>query len=315
MRTAFLLWLLLAWGCSRSGARADDDFPVDVPAPTYRDGPVVLFDEAHHNIHTMRGTYRPFARLLRNDGYRLERNRDPLYAARLGAADVLVIANALGANEVNDDGAFTAAECDAIADWVRAGGALLLVVDHFPTGDAAQELARRFGVDLSRGETHDSASYERELDPSNVVYTRERGLTDHPIDRGLGKVMTFTGSSLGVPPGAQALLALSDDAVDLTPAPVVERDGNDVRVHVGYDGGTPARGRAQALALPFGAGRVVILAEAAMATAQLSAYDGSRFGMNYPGTDNKQFVLNVLHWLSGALDADPAQGPRGGRER
>ena len=26
-----------------------------------------------------------------------------------------------------------------------------------------------------------------------------------------------------------------------------------------------------------------------------------RLGMNVPGNDDRQFVLNVLHWLSGAL--------------
>ena len=26
-----------------------------------------------------------------------------------------------------------------------------------------------------------------------------------------------------------------------------------------------------------------------------------RFGMNAPGNDDKQFVLNTLHWLSGSL--------------
>jgi hypothetical protein len=26
-----------------------------------------------------------------------------------------------------------------------------------------------------------------------------------------------------------------------------------------------------------------------------------RFGMNAPGNDDKQFVLNALHWLSGAI--------------
>ena len=44
-----------------------------------------------------------------------------------------------------------------------------------------------------------------------------------------------------------------------------------------------------------------------MASAQLSPYDGSPFGMNYPGIDNKQFVLNVIHWLSGGLDEAEAQ--------
>ena len=26
-----------------------------------------------------------------------------------------------------------------------------------------------------------------------------------------------------------------------------------------------------------------------------------RFGMQAPGTDDKQFALNIMHWLSGAL--------------
>ena len=57
-----------------------------------------------------------------------------------------------------------------------------------------------------------------------------------------------------------------------------------------------AAGRAQAVALPFGKGRVVVFGEAAMLSAQ-----NVNFGMNYPGTDNRQLVLNVVHWLSGLL--------------
>jgi hypothetical protein len=45
---------------------------------------------------------------------------------------------------------------------------------------------------------------------------------------------------------------------------------------------TSAAGRAQALAMPFGKGRVVVFGEAAMLTAQ-----NVNFGMNYPGTDDR----------------------------
>ncbi len=37
-----------------------------------------------------------------------------------------------------------------------------------------------------------------------------------------------------------------------------------------------------------------------MLTAQFSA-DGHKFGMNVPGIDNRQYMLNVVHWLSGLL--------------
>jgi hypothetical protein len=61
-----------------------------------------------------------------------------------------------------------------------------------------------------------------------------------------------------------------------------------------------AAGRAQGLALEFGKGRVVVLGEAAMLTAQV-ALRGFRFGMNVPGIDNRQLALNIMHWLSGLL--------------
>jgi hypothetical protein len=62
----------------------------------------------------------------------------------------------------------------------------------------------------------------------------------------------------------------------------------------------PASGRAQVIAKKFGKGRVVVVGEAAMMTAQLLG-NGMKFGMNAPGTDDRQFVLNILHWLSGLL--------------
>jgi hypothetical protein len=62
-----------------------------------------------------------------------------------------------------------------------------------------------------------------------------------------------------------------------------------------------ASGRAQAVALKFGKGRVVVQGEAAMLTAQISGPQHRRMGMNVPGNDNKQYLLNVIHWLSGNL--------------
>jgi hypothetical protein len=61
-----------------------------------------------------------------------------------------------------------------------------------------------------------------------------------------------------------------------------------------------AAGRAQGAALSFGKGRVVVLGEAAMLTAQV-APRVFRFGMNLPGIDNRQLALNIMHWLSGLL--------------
>ncbi|HXU07424.1 MAG TPA: DUF4350 domain-containing protein, partial [Blastocatellia bacterium] len=55
---------------------------------------------------------------------------------------------------------------------------------------------------------------------------------------------------------------------------------------------------AQGIALKFGRGRVVVLAEAAMMSAQVVGPRKVKFGMNKPGTDNRQLALNIMHWLS-----------------
>lgn len=66
-------------------------------------------------------------------------------------------------------------------------------------------------------------------------------------------------------------------------------------------------GRAEGIAMRFGKGRIVIFGEAGLFSAQIVrlGYGDQRlemkFGMNVSGNDNRQFALNVLHWLSGLL--------------
>ena len=67
----------------------------------------------------------------------------------------------------------------------------------------------------------------------------------------------------------------------------------------------PATGLLQGAVIRHGKGRVAVFGEAAMFTAQVIERNGQvvRFGMNDPAaSQNAQFVLNVLHWLSGQLD-------------
>ena len=305
LRFHLLLCALALIGCQRSGAKPDRSFDTAVPNPAYAgDGPTVLFDEAHRNIHKANHTYAPFADLIANDGYRVRRSRQQFSRTELDDVHIVVIVNALGGNERNDDHALLDAECDALVEWIRGGGSLLLITDHYPTGSAVANLAQRLGVAMSGGVTEDSASYDHRFEPSHIVYAN---LPVHPITRGVSRVLTLTGQSLSVPDGATALLPLSATALDRAAAPRVERTGGDVRVHVEYGPGTPAVGRAQAIAMPLGMGRVVILGEAAMASAQLSAFDGSPFGMNVTGYDNRQFILNVMHWLSRHSSTDSVE--------
>ena len=293
---SFLMLALLA----NAQQVADPNFNIKVEHPAYEtNGPKVLFDEAHNNFHTAGGRYKAFADLITNDGYQVTPNKQKFSAATLKGFDILVISNAMGALQMNtpeaSNPAFTPAESDAVRDWVKAGGALLLIADHAPVGSATQILGERFGIDMSKQFTVDEQNYEKETqNPGFIVYTRESGrLADHPITNGrnaaerVNKIIAFTGQSLKGPIDSFAFMKLADTAQDRMPGP----DSKPVS----------AAGRAQGIALKFGKGRAVFLGEAAMLSAQLAGPNQMKFGMNYPGIDNRQLALNIVHWLSRVL--------------
>jgi hypothetical protein len=279
---------------------ADPNFDVRVGKPAYtKNGPKVLFDEAHNNFHTASGRYKPFADLITNDGYQVTPGKEKFSAATLKGYDILVISNALGAPQMNlpeaANPAFTPEESDAVRDWVKAGGALLLIADHAPMGAATQVLADRFGVNMSKMFTVDQQNYDKESNnPGFIVYTRESGrLADHPITSGrnaterVNRIIAFTGQSLKGPADSFAFMKLADSAMDAMPG------GNSQPIS--------AAGRSQGLAMLFGKGHVVVLGEAGMLSAQLAGPNRMPFGMNKPGIDNRQLALNTVHWLSGVL--------------
>jgi len=256
-----------------------------------------LFDEAHNNFHTTTGRYKPFVDLIFSDGYHVAANRKSFSKESLQTFKLLVIANALGAEDMDDEGAdkpaFTEEECDAVSEWVRNGGALLLIADHAPFGAAAQILAKRFEVEMSKGFVFDP-DHSAPNNPTLLIFSRENKLLlDHPITQGrndgerINRVQTFTGQALKGPQGATQLLLLAATA-------------NDQADPMGGEKKSVA-GQAQGLAFKFGKGRVVMLGEAAMLSAQVSGPENSKMGMNVPGNDNRQFALNIMHWLSGLL--------------
>jgi hypothetical protein len=285
---------------------ADSAFDTSVRRPAHTERrPVVVIDEAHRNFHTMTGRYAPFAALLRNDGFRVKAGTSPFTAPTLRGVDVLVISNAEGPDEGEQSTkpAFTDVEGSVLREWVRGGGALLLIADHAPYGAAAENVARQFGVEFGKGFAFDSANSLPDGAGTMLVFSRENGLLGaHPILSGrdsterINRVVSFTGQSMSVPEGAVALLAFSKDARESP-----DREG------VMAKRGTSVAGRAQGIAMRVGAGRVVMLGEAAMMSAQVSRWrDGDKervflMGMNMPGSDDKQFAINVMRWLSGAL--------------
>jgi hypothetical protein len=268
---------------------ADPNFNTSVADPAFSSAhPRVGIDESHKNFHTKDGRYKPFAALMASDGFTVA--AAPKFTPdALKAIDILVIANALGNEDWNKpEPAFSAAECDDVRDWVRAGGALLLIADHAPFGDSAAVLAQRFGVDMGRGFAADRKNSDK--NPTRLVFSVENGLLgDHTIIRGrngqerVRTIVAFTGQSLSVPKDGAALMKMGNDAVEV---------------------GKSVAGRAQGIAMAFGKGRVAMFGEAAMFSAQVvgSGAQAFKMGMNAEGNDDRQFALNVMHWLARALD-------------
>lgn len=306
-RPSLALWLALLLSLSASAQRIPDpEFDTSVERPVYKlRHPAVVIDEAHSNFHTAEGRYKPLAEMLRSDGYHVLRGTRKFDRKSLKGVRILAISNATAPDATGESSgpAFTEEECDAVRDWVRAGGSLLLIADHAPYGSAAENLARRFGVDMGKGTVFDPEHGHKE-DPTVLTFSRENGLLgSHPLLRGRGpdeevkRIVAFTGQSLGVPDGAVALMRLGP----------VAREAQSVQELLS-ETGRPVGGRAQGVALAFGKGRVVVMAEAAMFSAQLIRFEHEgkpvefKMGMNLPGNDDRQLALNIFHWLSGLLE-------------
>jgi len=293
---------------------SDANFKYVNPAPAFsvNAGPVICIDEAHNNFHTAAGRYEPFATLLRGDGFRVQRFTSKFTAGALQSCNVLVIANPLAPE--NGPGlpwsyphpsAFTRLEINATFTWIREGGSLLLIADHSPFAGAASGLAAMLGAMFADG----YASLPREGPLPDLFTTANGQLQPHAILQGrsasevVNSVGTFTGSAFQVAPEFTPILVLPKDTV--------------VAVVLGQNFGAngppqaewprvPVAGWLQGAARKLGAGRVVILGEAAMCSAQLAGPQHNPMGMNHPrAAQNPQFCLSTVRWLAGVLERRP----------
>jgi len=299
------LFVLIVGITAYRAQRADYGWDPAVASPMYRSThPRIVIDQAHNNASTAgwSNRYWPLARLLRNDGYDVQKRTQVFSQSSLDSTDVLIIANASGApkpqflgvnipistDRKREDPAFTDEEIRVVHSWVEKGGSLLLIADHAPFGAANAALAEAFGVKMHQG----FVEVPNELSDPLLFSDDNHRLGSHIILSGespesaVRRVMTFTGQSLDGPANAIVLLRLPDSAVEYA------ADGGD-------DLKPQQAGKAQGLALECSQGRVVVLGEAAMLTAQVA--EGEPFGMNTPGNDNRQLALNIMHWLSHRL--------------
>jgi len=300
---AFLCASVLLSTPSKAQQVADTSFNPIVGAPAFKagTGPTVVIDEGHHNFHTMNGRYLPFARVLQRDGYVVRPRGGRFTRTDLDRARILVVSNALAKENENDwslptPSAFDSAEIATVRDWVNGGGSLWLIADHMPFPGAAGSLASEFGILMGNGFALDA-----ETQDGRLCFTRSAGtLAEHPITQGsnpserIDSVIAFTGQAFRLEHTGEALMTLGHNVALLMPQVAWQFSK--------LTPGMSASGMLQGAVVKFGRGRVAVFGEAAMFSAQVAGPTRFPTGMNDPhAPQNAQFLLNVVHWLSGLL--------------
>ena len=293
----FFIGLLLVGvsSCSDSDQQPDPDFvPKNINSTFSKsNSPVVLIDEAHNNFLTKTGRYKPFSQVLSSDGYTVKSSKKKFTLTYLKQADILVVANALDKNRQDwtppFGDAFDNGEVKAIKQWVSQGGSLFLVADHTPFPNVIEKLSSAFGFEFSNGHVRDA-----------LFHLDNKTLIDHSITQGnsrserITQVKTFGGSAFQIPESAQPLLILGKRATSVVPEIPFQVNAKTPRVSM--------NGWYQGAVLEVGEGRVAVFSEGMTFSSQITVSTGKRYGLASDGAEqNEQFLLNVMHWLSGLI--------------
>lgn len=283
----------------------DSTFRIEVENPLFPEGngPVILVDEAHNNDMVLEGGFRPLAEILKQYGYQPFRLYKPIQRSSLKGADILVIIGALHSSNVENwklptPSAFSDSEIETLLDWIEGGGSLLLVADHMPYPGAVHKLSGPLGVEWHNGFVIDSVNWGM-----THFSKKAETLKMHPLISGgnpgeqVTHVASYYGSGFEIrDPDITGLLMFDDvNTVSYQTETAWKIFPETPKI--------PASGLYQAAAVKWGRGRVVLVAEASLFSAQLVGKGKKPVGINYPNNgQNLRFVLNIFQWLSGIVD-------------
>lgn len=291
--------LLALSSCNGKSAKPDNDFDVSVSDPKLTSiKPRVLLDEAHKNHHRIKKTYKPFTTLITNDGCVVKSTEKAIDKTALVNTDIYIIGTAMGKEDPGDKPPFSQNEVDDIEQWVKNGGSLLLITEHFPFGLAMTPVLSKFELQVHNGYTEDTLLNNEEVRDA-LLFAKSKGNLNstHPILDKVERLNTFTGSSVKGDSTWTQLLIFTPNAQNFNVKVNVKKDGGDITTSVEYADFYSAKGYSQGICKQYGKGKIVVLAESAFLTAQFDR-NGNKYGMNSPNEDNKQFVLNLIRWLA-----------------
>ena len=285
------------------------------PAYPLGEGPVVVLDVGHNNVDDLE--FRVIlAETLVQDGYVVRQLSTRFDEASLASVDIVISKNPLPAYNPDDlnplsrlpfptPSALARDEIEFLYNWVSSGGALLLQIEHMPVAGAVEELTSRFNFEISNGFALDERSlhgYDLEVIQAagRVSFRRsDRSLADHPITNGrtiaerVDFIETSVGAAFRLPPDGESLLTFGPSFVSLLPEIWWEFNDTTPRQAIG--------GWSQAGVARVGSGRIAVLGDSWLLRSALEEED-AEMGPAYEESQNTQFTLNVVYWLSGILD-------------
>ncbi|WP_018158106.1 DUF6421 family protein [Demetria terragena] len=216
------------------------------------------------------------AEILRAAGFAVLGHADgPLTPAALEVADVFVLAHPAEARSERVVGdlppVLTGSEIDALEGFVRSGGGLVVLgeCDQETYGNSVNELLLRFGLAVRSTLVHESADGGRRHQ-GNATWVRGEGIS---------------GAGQGLLAGVDDVAFYRAGTVDVSRAP-------DALVLQSTSRSADPAGEPLAVALPYGAGRVVVLADS-----DLVGDD------SIEELDNARFWSNLVTWASGGKNA------------
>jgi hypothetical protein len=157
------------------------------------------------------------------------------------------------------------ANADEIRGRVEQGGSLLLIADRDSVA-AISDLAAAFGVGFS-----DAPAAPARFRSADNTLRRHAIARGRHVKESAANVAVFAGLAMQAPATAEPLLATSDGTI-------------------------------HGLVMRVGMGRAAFFGDPALFTAHITGPERRLVGMSARGAEqNFQFVLNVMHWLSGVI--------------
>lgn len=301
----FLLSIIICNHHLKAQQVIDSSFTYNVTNPvyTFNKGPIIYIDEYHNNDMSLNNRMFPLLEVLKKDGYQILSLNEPISKLSLDNIKILVIIGALHKTNIDNwklptPSAFSENEISELLKWINEGGSLLLVADHMPFPGAIHKLSSRLGVEWFNGFVIDSVNWGM-----STFSRRDGTLSHHSLlngrsdDEKVNWVVTYYGSGFKLRDSTITGL-FSFDNPDIVSYQTKEAWKMYADTPI-----VPSDQLLQAAVLKRGKGRVAFIGEASLFSAQLVGKDRIPVGINFRNNNqNLQFVLNLLHWLSGVID-------------